>query len=273
MTAAFIDAAMNAAYRFRGRRDEALAHVPDWILVPDDWTREEFIRVGASPDRTVVCGHPHYDYVLSLSRTWTEKDRQRMRERLPGLQKHQQVVVFLSEGSQRLSPLSPPTPTRYTMQGWGNSTGRTEIIIEEFLAAVQTLPQRPYLVLRLHPKDHEDDFQAYAADFDHLDHASPPLELVFSSDLVVGMTSMLLLEAALLWRRTLSIVLLPGERDWLPTVRQGVTPCVMHQSDLVKAMAGMLQNGGSSQADLRFDFPEGSLRRIVDFVERILAGS
>lgn len=271
VTAAFIDAGMNAAYRFRGRRDEPLAYVPDWILVPDDWTRDEFIRIGAVPDRTVVCGHPHYDYVLTLSRIWTAKEREEMRERLlPGLQKHQQVVVFLSEGSERLCPLSLPSPINYTMQGWGNRTGRTEIIIEEFLAAVQTLPQRPYLVLRLHPKDQADDFQAYAADFNHIDQASPPLELVFCSDLAVGMTSMLLMEAALLGRRTLSIVPLPEERDWLPTVRQGVTPCVMHRADLVKALVDLLRNGGSAPADLRAAFSEGSLLRIVDFVERVL---
>ena len=209
---------MNAAYRFRGRRDEPLAYVPDWILVPDDWTRDEFIRIGASVDRTLVCGHPHYDYVLSLLRTWTAKDREQMRESLlPGLQEHQRVVVFVSEGSERLSRSPPrPSPSEYTLHGRGNSTGRTEIIIEEFLEAVQTLPQRPYLVLRLHPKDRMDDFRAYAGEFDHIDHASSPLELVFCADLVVGMTSMLLMEAALLRRRTLSIVPRAVEKDWLP---------------------------------------------------------
>ena len=61
---------------------------------------------GSARTRTglVVCGHPHYDYVLNLSRTWTAEDREQMRERLlPGLLKHQRVVVFLSEGSERLS--------------------------------------------------------------------------------------------------------------------------------------------------------------------------
>jgi hypothetical protein len=150
----------------RGRRDGPGLRV-DWILVPDDWTRDEFIRIGASPDQTLVCGHPHYDYVLSLSRTWTAKDRAQMRETLlPGLRNHQRVVVFLSEGSEGLRRLSPPPSTsEYTLQGRGNRTGRTEIIIEEFLEAVQTLPQRPYLVLRLHPKDRPDDFRVYAADF------------------------------------------------------------------------------------------------------------
>jgi len=271
-TAAFIDAGMNAAYRFRGRREEPLAHAPDWILVPDEWTKNEFIRAGASPDRTLVCGHPHYDYVLNLSRTWTAKEREQMRERLlPGLQEQQPVVVFVSEGSERLSLLSaPPSPSEYTMQGRGKSTGRTEIIIEEFLAAVQTLPQRPCLVLRLHPKDHADDFQAYGAEFDHIDQASPPLELVFCADLVVGMTSMLLLEAALLGRRTLAIVPRPAERDWLPTVRQGVTPCVTNRSDLAMTLADLLQDGGCASAGLCPCVSEGSLKRIIDFVERIM---
>jgi hypothetical protein len=271
-TAAFIDAGVNAVYRFRGRADKPLAYAPDWILVPDEWTRAEFIRIGANPDRTVVCGHPHYDYVLNLSRTWTAQDRERMRERLlPGLLKHQRVVVFLSEGSDRLRLLSsPPSPGEYTMQGRGQSTGRTEMIIEELLEAVQTLTPRPYLVLRLHPKDEADDFQAYAAEFNHIDQASPPLELVFCADLVVGMTSMLLMEAALLGRPTLSIVPRAVERDWLPTVRQGVTPCVMYRADLGKALADPLRNGSSAPADLRASVPESSLQLMVDFVNRIM---
>lgn len=274
-TVGVIDAAANAEYRFRGRGDDPLAYVTDWILVADDWTRDEFIRVGASPDRTVVCGHPHYDYVLSLARTWTAQDREQMRESLlPGLQKHQRVVVFLSEGSEGLRRLPPPTsPSEYTLKGRGNCTGRTEIIIEELLGAVQTLPQRPYLVLRLHPKDRTDDFRAYAAEFDHIDHASSPLELVFCADLVVGMTSMLLMEAALLGRRTLSILPRAVERDWLPILRQGVTPCVMYRADLVKALADLLRNGSSAPTDLCSGVPESSLARTVEFVERLLAGS
>ena len=118
-----------------------------------------------------------------------------------------------------------------------------------------------------------DDFRAYAADFNHIDHASPPLEIVFCADLVVGMTSMLLMEAALLGRRTLSIVPRAVERDWLPTVRQGVTPCVMQRADLVKALADLLRDGSSTPADHRSGLPESSLMLIVDSVERILAGS
>jgi hypothetical protein len=275
VTAAFIDAGVNAAYRFRGQRPEPLAYAPDWIMVPDEWAKDQFIRVGVSPDRTVVCGHPNYDYVLNLFLTWTEKEREQMRKRLlPGLLKHQQVVVFLSEGSERLNYLSPlPSPSEYTMQGRGKRMGRTEIIIEELIEAVQTLPQRPYLVLRLHPKDGTDDFNAYAADFDHIDQASPPLELVFCADLVVGMTSMLLMEAALLRRPTLSIVPRAVEKDWLPTVRQGVTLCVMHRSDLVKALAELLREGSFRPVGLPSSLTESSLIRIVDFVERLLAGS
>jgi hypothetical protein len=274
-TVGVIDAAANAEYRFRGRGDDPLAYVTDWILVADDWTRDEFLRVGASPDRTLVCGHPHYDYVLSLLRTWTAQDREQMRESLlPGLRKHQRVVVFVSEGAERLSRLpSSPSLSEYTLRGRGNCTGRTEIIIEEFLGAVQTLPQRPYLVLRLHPKDRLDDFRAYASDFDHIDHASSPLELVFCADLVVGMTSMLLMEAALLGRQTLSVIPRAVERNWLAILRQGVTPCVMHRADLVKALADLLRNGSSAPADLCAGVPESSLARTVEFVERILAGS
>ena len=272
-TAAFIDARVNAAFRFRGRREQPLAYAPEWIVVPDEWTKDEFVRIGAMPERTVVCGHPQHDHVLALSRTWTASNLEAFRRRLlPGLATGQQVVVFVSEGSERVPLLSLiPSVDQYSLKGRGDRMGRTEIVIEEFLMAVEDLPERPYLVLRLHPKDHQDDFQSYEADFDHMDHGSPPLELVFCADLVVGLTSMLLLEAALLGKQTLSILPRAEERLWLPTAQHGITPCVMDRPGLTRALQKLLQNGGPPQQESRSWAPEGSLMRLVDLVGRILA--
>lgn len=271
-TAAFIDAGMNAAHRFRGRSDKALAHAPDWILVPDDWTRDEFIRIGAKAHRTIVCGHPQYDHVLNLYQTWTDNDRSRFRQQfLPGISDQQQVVIFLSEGSERVNLLSPLPPMKeYALHGWGRSKGRTEIIIEELLTAVKALPQPPYMVLRIHPKDQIEDFQDYTGYFDRIDHTSPPLELVFCADLVVGMTSMLLLEATLLGRKTLSIVPRAAEKKWLSTTREGITPCVMSRDELVTTMIDLLGEGANVPTRHRIYIPEGSLTRFVEFVGSIL---
>jgi hypothetical protein len=272
MTAAFIDAGTNASYRFRGRSDKALAYAPDWILVPDDWTRDEFIHIGLNADKVIVCGHPQYDHVLNLYKTWTDNDRSRYKQRfLPGISDQQQVVIFLSEGSERVSLLSPLPPMQeYTLRGWGRSKGRTEIIIEELLTAMQALPQRPYLVLRLHPKDRIVDFQAYAEYFDRIDHTSPPLELVFCADLVVGMTSMLLLEASLLGRKTMSIVPRAVEKKWLPTVREEITPCVVNHDEVVTTMTGLLGEGTATQVGHRMYVPAGSLVKFVEFVGKVL---
>ena len=44
---------------------DALAHLPDVVLVPDSWTKDAFVGLGASSDKVVVTGHPHYDAVLA----------------------------------------------------------------------------------------------------------------------------------------------------------------------------------------------------------------
>jgi len=270
-TAAFIDAGVNAPYRFRGHSEEALAYAPDWILVPDEWTRDEFVRVGFRRDRLRVCGHPQYDHVLDLGRTWNDADRNRMRRAfLPGAGDGQKAVVFLSEGSERVPLLtSLPPLEEYSLRGWGTRTGRTEMIIEEFLDAVQGIPERPYLVLRLHPKDHPDDFDTYAGYFDRIDYQSPPLELTFCADLVVGMTSMLLMEAAILGRKTLSIVPRQLEKDWLPTVRRGTTPCVMNRADLTRALNSLLLDDDPPMPEPLVS-AGGSLASLTRFVGEVL---
>jgi len=273
VTAAFIDAGMNSEYRFRGNSNEALFFAPDWILVPDDWTRHDFIRIGARADRTVICGHPQYDYVLSLRRTWTAEDRNNWRRQfLPAVADRQQVIVFLSEGSERVSLLSPIPPLQeYTLQGWGNRTGRTEIILEEFLMAAQTLQQRPYLVLRLHPKDHQNDFHIYTTDFDHIDYELPPLELVFCADLVVGMTSMLLMEAALLGRQTLSILPRVEEMYWLSGVRDGMIPHVTTRDALQRMLNDFAQSNPIISPVRNNHMPTlGAAQRIIELISSLM---
>ncbi|HEV2145972.1 MAG TPA: hypothetical protein VGR37_01000 [Longimicrobiaceae bacterium] len=260
-TLGLVDAFSNAEHRFRGRAEHPLAHAPDWLAVPDEWTRGAFVELGADPARTVVCGHPQYDWVRALAAELAREGRQAVRARVLPEAAERPVVVFVAEVSTGLDPAQYRKSAAYTLQGRGASTGRTRVVLEELLDSAAELRPRPYVVLRLHPKNTPQEFAAYAAEVDRVSAGGSPLELAYAADLVVGMTSMLLLEAEILGVPTLSVVPREVEREWLPSVRYGGTPCVGSREELRRALPRLLSAGGAS-AGGGGAAPGGSLERV-----------
>lgn len=267
-----IDALSNADSRFRGRGNNPLAYAPDWLLVPDEWTKKAFVLLGYPAERGVVCDHPHYDYVRATRARLAREDRNALKQRLlPGVLDGRKVVVFATEGSVRVKPQSHQHLAEYTLTGRRTATGRTEIVLEEFLDAIQPMNPRPYRVLRLHPKDTPEDYTAYLGEFDLVSNGGSPLELIYVADLVVGLTSMLLIEAALLGKLTLAVVPRTVEMEFLLTIRMGITPCVTTREQLKFTLVDLLEDKPQLvNVDPAEFFVPGSLQRTVDFIERLL---
>lgn len=266
-----VDLPMSASYRFRGRSDNSLAYAPDWLLVPDEGTKEAYTALGYPVQRVAVCGHPHYDYVRATRARLEREGRNALTQRvLPKALDGRKVVVFATEGSARLVPQPSRRLAEYTLIGRGTSTGRTEVVLEEFLDAIQLVQPRPYMVLRLHPKDTPDDYTTYLDEFDLVSNGGLPFELIYAADLIVGSTSMLLLEAVLLGRPTLSILPRAIEMDWLPSVRTGITACVTTREQLRATLIDLLHDDSSMLRAVDDVIPYGSLQRTVEFIERLL---
>ena len=272
-TLGVIDAFGNADYRFRGQTDNPLAYVPEWLAVPDQWTQEAYISLGYHPDHVTVCGHPHYDYVLDIrARLERENMRKLRRKMFPANKKDAPVVVFVSEISTGLNPGKYNRTPDYTLQGRGKLTGRTEIVLEEFLDALAVLESRPYLVLRMHPKNTREELASFLRGFDYVSEKEDPLGLVYASDLVVGMTTMLLMEAAIMGKTTLSIVPRSDEKRSLPTLMAGITPCVTTREELRAVLPVLLERCSRKEADNKKKgfIQYGSLQKTVAFIEDLL---
>jgi hypothetical protein len=85
------------------------------------------------------------------------------------------------------------------------------------------------------------------------------------------MNSILLLEAALMGRPTLSILPRAVEAKSLATIQAGLTACVTTREQLRAALPGFLAGRpGPSPAQIREFARPGSLERTVDFLESVL---
>lgn len=231
-----VDSAANAAFRFRGRSAEAFAHAPDHLLVPDAATRGAFVAHGFAPEAITVTGHPRLAEIARLRAHMNEEDRRAARARHFPAAGKRPVIVFVSELSTGLGDDPFRRTDAYTLDGTSGSDARTEIVAEEMLRAARALPSDPWLVLRLHPKQDPDDIARLAAGFDQVSRGGPGLEAVAGADLVTGMTSVLLAEAAVLGLPVLAIVPDPAERAWLGDMA-GSIACVASRPDLEEALA------------------------------------
>jgi len=252
-TIGVVDAAMNAGMRFRGYGNEPMAHAPDWVLVPDEWTRSEYLRLGLASDRVITAGNPHYDFVRAFAETWDRATRRAFRRRFfAKAPPRARVWVFVSEGADR----------------------RSELVLEKVLAALDSVKQerRPYFVLRIHPRDRTKDYAAYRRKVDMISQTEPTLELVYAADVVVGLTSMLLTEAQILGRQVLPFVPRAEERPWLPGVRLGILNAAASSSQIrqrIHSVVARLDSGRRRPGRLAaLEF--GATGRVASFVENVL---
>ena len=261
-----VDSAANADYRFRGHSDDPLAHAPDALLLTDDLALQNFTTLGFPAERMVVCGHPYYDSVREESRELEKLGQKTLRSRHFPNAGSRSVFMFLGEISDGLNSQQFQKSGEYTLTGRGQSSGRTEIIIEEFLDAVATLEERPYLVLRPHPKNKDSELGPYYREFDMISRTDRSLEIAFAADLIVGMSTSLLVEASIMGRPTVSIVPRPQERDWLPTTAAGITPCVTSRDAIASTLVQTLKCGGV--CDFEGVMPFGATKRALAALEQ-----
>lgn len=269
---AFIDALMGAKNRFRGVGCDALSHAPDWLLVLDALTCEAFVDLGFPRERITVCGHPQYDQTRALALEWEGAGGSgSFRTRLfPNIESERHIITFISEGTMRFGRRPRISFREYGFSGRGADKGRTKVILEEVLDAISELEERPYVVFRAHPTEDIDGYAEYKAEVDYFSSGGLPLELIYASNLVVGMTSMLLLEAVLLGRPSLAVLAHEAEVDFLPSVRNGLTPYVLNRRDLRKFLPTLLCADSVPIQSERDILVSNAAARVVQMLSRVI---
>lgn len=216
-TLGVVDGTQYPEYRFRGTTSDPLAHAPDWIAVPDTITRKRFISLGMPAERVVACGHPGID----LARAHADS-RQRTPPGEPGSGRPR--LVFIGEPAERFSGGTPLNDDVGVFRDKEGTADRMTGVMAALLDTVGNIPDRPYLVLRLHPKSSAEDFEPHGSRFDEISTGGDPYDVIAQADLVVGMSSSLLLAAAAMGKPNISMLVVRNQEEMLPTIGAGLTP-------------------------------------------------
>jgi len=268
MTVGAIDGPGSEGWRFRGRTENPLAYAPDKILVPDEATQRAFWDIGAAPETVFVCGSPHFDFVHAAREKFSKTGRAAHRKKtFPNLAADRRIVVCAPDPVGGVNPQDHVRSPEYTLHGLGTSDQRPDIFIEEFMAGLDACEgPKPYLVLRLHPRSNPEDFKADLSRFDEISQGGLVLDLLYCADLVVALTSILIVEATLLGTPSLSIVPRAKEASWLSTIEMKLTPVAVTRDEIHHLLPTALKAERHSIEVLKAAFPADCARRIMDII-------
>lgn len=264
-----VDMQSNVDRRFRGASNDPLAYAPHWLIVPDEACKLEFAALNFPNDRIFVGGHPHFDYVYELGQKMQEKKQSLRKTLFPRAKNDQLVITFICEGYDLLNRSASLKSDEYTIKGRGASDFRTAVVVEELLDAIKTLHIDAFVVLRFHPKMQGDELDAYLKEVDYISKKEDPIELLFASDLIVGMSSMLLQEAAVMGLQTLAILPRATEKAFLPTTANGHTPTALTRETLLEFLSAFA-NGSAPKLQVKLPFKRHAIKEITNFVKQLL---
>lgn len=185
-TIAFLDQWQNYAVRFSGiDKNEYLKYQPDIINCINNIAKQEMIKLGFNSKKLLELGHP---YLSQLQDNVIDKDTILKTLKLNTTNK---IVLFISEA---------------IAENYGNTRGYTQYNTIDFLLSNKEFIKDKQIIIKLHPKDDISKYQKYK---NHIliQNEYSSLEMISISDYVIGMTSIMLIEAYILNKCVLSIQL------------------------------------------------------------------
>lgn len=217
---AILDQWQNYAIRFSGpTSNENLTYLPDYINSIDEIGKQEMIALGFASEKLLTFGHP---YLSTIRDTFDKINVGDVINRL-GLPANPKVALFVSE------PI---------LEYYGRTRGYDQYqALSIFLEAIKDNPDSYLPLIKLHPKDQPGRFKDIIQSYPQLtplivNTQLNSLECLAIADLIVGMTSIMLIEAFALGKIVISLQ--PGLKTQDPLIlsRYGIIPIAQSPADI-----------------------------------------
>jgi predicted glycosyltransferase len=226
---------------------KSMPYLPSQIMVMDKYAKEEMIREGIPENRIVITGQPHFAELIGKIKG---KNPEQIRND-KALDRDDYVILFISEP---ISKMYMENDDREPYLGYNEKT-----IIKEFLKVLSGIQpgsnKKLRVIIRPHPKEDLAIYDAYINQYQgalniEVDQAADPLDLIIISDLICGMASMLMVEAALCGKPLISIQIGLKREDPFILSRRGLVPNVVKAEDLAGLLAKSIKEEHPSLPEL-----------------------
>ncbi len=188
---AFLDQWQNYAIRFSGiKEDQKLIYQPDFINAINQIAINEMLPLGFHKKSLLAFGHP---YLSSIKFTLANIDKNRILANMK-IEDTKEVFLFISEAIK---------------ENFSNSRGYDQYIVLDLFLQHMMNRKNISIVIKLHPKDDAKKFNDIFKRYSELDlkivkNEYTSLEMISIANTIVGMTSIMLIEAYILGKHVIS---------------------------------------------------------------------
>ncbi len=257
-TVGILDSWMLYKERFSDGTDP-WAFLPDTLIVMDEVAKKEMVQIGAPAERLLPLGQPQLDQIKT--RILTHEDRDRLRLELGA--EDGVLVLFLSQDMANFygGPEKCRKRIGYTEQDVFQD-------VEKVLSDIANRRRTSiHLTVKLHPRERVGKYEGSSA---MVLKDKDPYELMLSADLVVGMDTILLLEAGLMGCVNLSYQPHRKGPDTLVTNRLGLGSYCYEPERLAGFVESLLFDEAERSKTIRqmrqFPHEPGAVDRVVEWV-------
>jgi len=241
--------------------------LPSFFFIMDEFARKEMSALSINRERLIVTGQPFFDYIRKMADGFSQPEIEDVRCELTG---GRGGIVFVF-ASQPIAGLHRQNGMAENYWGYTEKTVLKSVVMcLEKLAA--ELAAKITLVIRLHPKDKPNAYQDVV-----FTTSSNSVKLIFdqetdsslllkAADLIIGMFSMVLLEAAIMETPFISVQI--GLKRESPFIldRMGLAHSIITEVELEKTLRGILKGEKRGKPKLKFEF--GATERIIEYLEQ-----
>tara|TARA_B100000315_G_scaffold184167_1_gene173156 strand:+ start:6478 stop:7617 length:1140 start_codon:yes stop_codon:yes gene_type:complete len=246
-------------------KDKTYPYLPSKILVMDDFAKQEAIKEGLPPDRITVAGQPHFETLLKKKLS-LQKSRN-LREELC-INQSDFLITFASE----------PVSKDYQQSGdSGHYWGFTEkTIFKELFNGINEISfkynKNISIIIKLHPREDIDNYSNMVSPLKrnkitlNVIKKTNPTDLILSSDLICGMSSIFLIESIVLGKPTISIQIGLNKENPFILDRRDILKSIVDQKTLIKQLESIIIK--NNYPSYKFDFIKNPVNNILLQMEK-----
>lgn len=263
---AVLDFWANYAKRFSWQEND-LGCLPSRIAVMDQFAKQEMILEGIPKESIVVAGQPAFDHLYQKRRTFLPEDKAVVRDHY-SLGPDDLMVVFVSQPLSSMLPKNDPE----TALGYDERDALIGLasVVSDICAEKEN---RAQIIIIPHLRETETWWEVLQ--FDHVKITSGAgmnfVDTALAADLVTGITSTRLVEAAILGCKTLSLQFNAKETRRFDMERLGIAKNLFTTQALKEQLKSGFLSGSAAWDDRTYAGDGKAASRVCDLIHQMLS--
>lgn len=244
-------------------------YLPYRILVMDEYAKNQIINEGISKEKILVSGQPYFDYLIEKQQDLNKDEIFKLKKDLCK-NKDEVIITYVSE------PISKTYNESDSSQHYWGYTERS--IFKRFFYALNKISDdykiNIKLIIRLHPKEDENNYNDIIDDIHSkyisisTDKKIDGFNLMFASDLICGMSSMFLIETAIIGKPIVSMQMGLKRENPFILDKKGILKSVLNEEDLQKRLKSILVEHKIENSSFKVE--KGAVDKVIEYMEALL---